>query len=139
MIDRKDRITTFDFMEMNSIIHRVNDAVERFAKGGWVEGEDYPSRWLELKKYLTASKKRYHSAEISGVKVNAGTLAGRIMVTFDTPYSQVTVLGGEDEPDRGCGLQSIDATAHEAQAMIDEVIVKWDIKAFAPDDKVRIC
>lgn len=138
MIDRNERIRTFDVMEMNSVLNRINGAAERFSKGGWVEGEDYPSRWLELKKYLMASRKRYHSAEISGVKVNAGTLAGRILVTFDTPYSQITVIGGEDEPDRGCALQSIDATAHEAQAMIDEVIVKWDINAFAPNDKVSI-
>src|SRR4029077_1926074 len=79
MIDRNDRITTFDFIEMSCMVTRVNDAVERFAKGGYVEGEQYPSRWLELKKYLEASQERYHSANISGVKVTAGTLAGRIL------------------------------------------------------------
>jgi hypothetical protein len=138
MIDRKDRISTFDFMEMNSMITKVNDAALRFSEGGYVDGKKYPSRWLELKKYLMSSKKRYHSAELSGVKVKAGTVAGRIMVTFDTQYSQITAIGSEDEPDRGCGLQSIDATVHEASAIIDEVILKWDINAFAPNEKVSI-
>ena len=138
MIDSTKRISTMDFMEMYSMTTRINDAVERFSKGGWVEGEEYPSRWLELKKYLMDSDKRYHSAKISGVKIRAGTVSGRILVTFEAPYAQVTVIGGEDEPDRGCGLQSIDASAHEAQAIIDEVIVKWDLASFAPDGKARI-
>lgn len=138
MIDRKNRISTFDFMEMHSIITRVNDAVERFSEGGWINGEKHPSRWLELKKYLKDSVKRYHSAKIGGAKVNAGTFAGRIMVTFDRSECQVTVLGGEDEPDRGCGLHSIAATAYQAQEILDQVIAKWDIKAFAPNDKAMI-
>lgn len=136
-------LTTFSFLDMAMIVSTVNDAVERFSKGGWIQGKDWPSRWKELKAYLMASKDRYHETEISGVKVMAGSTAGRILVTFSMPVhnglAQVTVIGCEDEPDRGCGLQSIAATPNEVFSMIDSVIVGWNIESLKTNPHARIC
>lgn len=136
-------LLTSTFTDMFMIVSTVNDAVERFEKGGWISGEEWPSRWKELKAYLIASDKRYHGAVIAGINVLAGTVAGRIMVTFSKEVhngtAQVTVIGGDDEPDRGCGLQSIAATPNEVRSMIDSVIIGWDIKSFKPNPKARIC
>lgn len=136
-------LLTSTYTDMFMIVSTVEDAVDRFAKGGWISGEDWPSRWKKLKAYLMASEKRYHEANIAGVKVLAGSVAGRILVTFSKEVhngtAQVTVIGGEDEPDRGCGLQSIAATPNEVISMIDSVIVGWDLKSFKPNAKAMIC
>lgn len=136
-------LTTSTFTDMFMIVSTINDAVDRFAEGGWIAGEDYPSRWKELKAYLMASNDRYHEATISGVKILAGSIAGRIMVTFSKEVhngtAQVTVIGGEDEPDRGCGLQSLAATPNEVVSMIDEVISGWSMKSFKKNPHARIC
>lgn len=136
-------LLTSTFTDMVMIVSTVNDAVERFAKGGWISGEEWPPRWKELKAYLMASKKRYHQARIAGVEVLTGSVAGRILVTFSKEVhngmAQVTVICYEDEPDRGCGLQSIAATPNEVTSMINSVIVSWDLKSFKPNDKAVIC
>lgn len=136
-------LTTFSLMDMAMIVSTVNEAVDRFAKGGWVAGDDYPSRWKELKAYLMASKERYHEAQIADVKVLAGSSAGRILVTFSKKVHKgtayITVIGGEDEPDRGCNLQSLAATPNEVFSMIHSVIVGWDLKSFKPNPHARIC
>lgn len=135
-------LLTSSFVDMALITSAVNDAIDRFAKGGYVDGDEWPSRWKELKAYLAASKDRYHQAHISGVEVNVGSIAGRILVTFQKEVhngtAQVTVIGGEDEPDRGCGLQSIAATTNEVLSMIDSVIVSWDMKKFKASSTVSI-
>lgn len=135
MMDRYDtELTTSSLMDMAMIVSTVNDAVERFAKGGYISGEEWPSRWKELKAYLAASDDRYHKARMAGVEVNAGGVAGRILVTFSKAVhngiAQVTVIGGEDEPDRGCGLQSIAATPNEVVSLINSVIVGWRLESF---------
>lgn len=136
-------LTTSSFMDMAMIVSTINDAVDCFAKGGWIGGEEWPSRWKELKAYLMASNDRYHEARIAGVKVLAGSTAGRILVTFSKLFqngtAEVTVIGGEDEPDRGCGLQSLAATPNEILSMINSVIVGWDIKNFKTNPHARIC
>lgn len=136
-------LLTSTFTDMFMIVSTVNDAVDRFAKGGWIAGEAWPCRWKELKAHLKASKDRYHEATIAGVKVLAGSLAGRILVTFSKEVhngtAQITVIGTEDEPDRGCGLQSIAATPNEVLSMIDSVIVGWDIESFKTNPHARIC
>lgn len=136
-------LLTSSFTDMAMIVSTVNEAIDRFANGGWVVGSDWPSRWKELKAYLVASNKRYHEANINGIKVLAGSLAGRILVTFSKEVhngtAQVTLIGGEDEPDRGCGLQSIAATPNEVFNMIHSVIVGWNIEQFKPNDKAMIC
>lgn len=135
-------LTTFSFIDMAMMVSRVNDTVDRFTKGGWIEGDQWPSRWKELKAYLMASEDRYHEASIAGVKVLAGNIAGRILVTFEKKVhngiAQMTVIGGEDEPDRGCGLQSIAATPNEVMGMIDSVIMGWNMKSFKPNPKAMI-
>lgn len=135
-------LTTSSFMDMFMITSTVNDAIQRFSKGGWIDGQEWPSRWKELKAYLLASEKRYHQARISDVEVNAGSVAGRILVTFSKEVpngtAQVTVIGAEDEPDHGCGLQSLAATTNEVLSMIDGAIVGWDIKSFKDNPKGAI-
>jgi hypothetical protein len=135
-------LTTLAFMDLSMIVSSVNDAAERFSKGGWIKGKEWPSRWKELKAYLKASEDRYHDARIAGVNVLAGSVAGRILVTFSkvahNGIAQVTVIGGEDEPDRGCGLQSIAATPNEVLSMIDSVIVGWNLESFKATFKAGI-
>lgn len=136
-------LTTSSFSGMFMSVSEINNAVDRFAKGGWIRGQHRPSRWKELKAYLMASEKRYHEANIAGIKVLAGSMAGRILVTFSKEVhngtAQITVIGGEDEPDRGCGLQSIAATPNEVLSMIDSVIMGWNMESFAPNPKASIC
>ena len=136
-------LTTLSFIDMAMIVSTVKDAASRFSQGGWIRGEEWPSRWKELKAYLGASEDRYHQAQIAGVKVIAGSIAGRILVTFSQDVhngtAQVTLIGAEDEPDRGCGIQSLAATAHEVVNMIDSVIVAWNMESFKTNPHARIC
>lgn len=135
-------LTTSSFIDMAMIVSKVNDAVERFSKGGWISGEEWPARWKELKSYLMASKDRYRQARLAGVKVMAGSVAGRILVTFEKPVhngiAQVTLIGTEDEPDTGCGLQSITATPNEVLSMINSVIVGWRLESFRANPNAMI-
>jgi hypothetical protein len=132
------RLCTEDFMDMSLITHRINDAVERFSKGGWVAGKEYPSRWRMLAALLDVSNARYQTARIGDIEVNAGTLAGRVMVTFQKGDTQVTVIGAEGEPQGGVGLQSIEASADEAVDILDAVIAGWNSANFKPNPKAMI-
>jgi hypothetical protein len=136
-------LTTLSFIDMAMTVSKVKDAASRFSEGGWIRREEWPSRWKELKAYLLASEDRYHQAQIAGVKVIAGSIAGRILVTFSQDVHNgtawVTLIGAEDEPDRGCGIQSLAATAHEVVNMIDSVIVAWNMESFKTNPHARIC
>lgn len=127
------RLTTPELLDMIILTTRIQDAVDRFSKGG-----QFPARYPELARAISASKDRYHSAALDRVEVLAGTVAGRVMVTFRERDSYVTVVGSEEEPDKGCGLHTINATANEAKEMIDRVIEAWDIAAFRPNNKAAI-
>lgn len=135
---RDRRLSTSEFLDMIILTTRVKDAVERFSKGGWASREKYPARFPDLVRRMLASPHRYHSAIIDGIEVNGGTVAGHAMVTFQEGDVQVTVVGSEDEPDRGCGLQSISASASQVRDMIDRVIVAWNLDAFKPNLKATI-
>lgn len=133
-----ERITTRDFMDMSMIVMKVNDAVKRFADGGYIEGKEYPSRWREIEPFIAASPERYHSATIDVVEVNVGSVAGRILITLQGYGAQVTLIGLEGEPARGCNLQSIDGSVNQAMSLIDSVIKGWKIEDFKPNRNVMI-
>ncbi len=50
----------------------------------------------------------------------------------------VTFIGGEDEPDRGCGIQSIHTSREIMEAMVGTVISNWDADKLSRDDGIRI-
>lgn len=131
-------ITTADYMDMSMITQVINDAVQRFAKGGWVKGEKYPSRWKEIEPFISASPERYHSMTVDVVEVNVGSVAGRILITLQGYGAQVTLIGLEGEPERGCNLQSIDASTNQVIALIDTVITGWKIENLKPNKNVMI-
>jgi hypothetical protein len=131
-------LDTSEFVDMFMTTSVVNDAIQKFSQGGWIWGDQYPSRWKELEPFLSESKKRYHSAVFKDVKVNAGTLAGRVLITFERGDFQITIIGGEGEPERDCGLQSIHASVDQAIYMIETVIKNWKIEAFQPNENAMI-
>ncbi len=65
-------------------------------------------------------------------------MAGRIMVTLRRGCDDITFIGGEDEPDRGCGIQSINASPEIAQALVATVGSNWDPDKLTRDDDLRI-
>lgn len=133
-----DPITTSEFMEMSSIVARLNDAVARFGKGGYIRGVEWPSPWRQLEALVSKSEHRYHCALIGGNEVNVGSLIGRVLITIRRGMAQVTLIGLEGEPERGTNIQSIDAAPNEAVEMIDLVIQRWDQKAFRPNPQATI-
>lgn len=131
-------VNTSEFMDMSMITMVINDAVARFSKGGLIDCKEYPSRWKELEPFISASPDRYHSMTVGVVEVNVGSLAGRILVTLQGYGAQVTLIGLEGEPERGCNLQSIDASTNQVIALIDTVITGWKIENLKPNKNVMI-
>lgn len=131
-------ISTEEFIDMVMATSLINDAVQRFSKGGWVNRQEYPYRWKEIEPFITASPERYHSMTIDVVEVNVGSAAGRILITIQSYGAQVTLIGLEGEPERGCNLQSIDASVNQVVALIDTVIANWKIENFKPNKNVMI-
>lgn len=131
-------ITTMDYMDMSMITMVINDAVARFSKGGFVDGKEYPSCWKDLEPFISASPERYHSMTVGVVEVNVGSLAGRILITLQGYGAKITMIGAEGEPERGCNLQSIDASTNQVIALIDTVITGWKIENLKPNKNVMI-
>ncbi len=125
---RQRQISTPDLMEAHSLVADLKRTTEIFKE----------RVWLSLKAYAVKSSYRYHSGLFGDVQVLVGSTAGRILVTLRRGDQDVTFIGGEDEPDRGCGIQSIHTSREIMEAMVGTVISNWDADKLSRDDGIRI-
>lgn len=119
----------------------LNDAlepyVEAFKAKVWDGG---------FREQNAATNVRYHSYsffdhETEGtIKVLSGSMAGRLMMTVQLDRSSVTIIGAEDEPGRGIGIQSIEGDVFEARRLLELVTHQWPftMKPEPPDGAIGI-
>lgn len=129
---RTRQLSTREMLHMSLITDILHRSARAFSKGGPLHSGDFnrKSAWSELSYVAARSSNRYLSAVLGDVTVNVGSLAGRVMITFLRGEKSVTLIGAEDDVDRGCGMHAIAASAGEAQEMIEAVIRNWDITLF---------
>jgi hypothetical protein len=122
---------------ITDILHRSAAA---FSHGGPLHSGDFnrKSSWSELSYVAARSSDRYLSAVLGDVTVNVGSMAGRVMITFVCSGKSVTLMGAEDDVDRGCGMHAISASAGEAQEMIQTAIQHCDITLFKATQTLSI-
>lgn len=78
-----------------------------------------------FEKYLQAPmyKERSFNCEFGSVKFLSVSLAGRLLITLDTPQSQISFMAlDEEKGDSRMGVNSIDATLNEAKRITEEII-----------------
>lgn len=132
-MDIYDRLlTTREHFDMAMVVHKINDIASTFSSC-WRKGDELPPAWPELCRFLSTSKHRYHQARFGDVQVLTGESAGRVLITFQKGDRQITLIAAADEPQKRCGVQSIHASPHEAQDMVNTVLDKWEITAFQPN------
>jgi len=126
--DVDTRISSFQMLDLFSVTSKLTYAAKEFTRAVW------PS----LKPLVIESKARYQSGIFGDVKLMTACMAGRIMVTMVRGDEDFTVMGTEEEPDRGCGVHSIEGSARSALAMVDIVIANWEPRILKRDDTAVI-
>lgn len=105
----------------------LKDAVKRFtqkvAKPLW--------------KKLDASDNRGFKGIFGSTELLTYSIAGRVMLTFNSGKDQITLVG-DDSNYRRTGLQSMDGTVDSALYIINSLINHWDLSLLEPDHTISM-
>ena len=91
------------------------------------------------------AKKRGFRFRTKEIELLSLCTAGRILITLryrkdkKKGYDQyLSVVGGEEESCKGCGLQGLYVTKEKAIELVSQVVRAWDAKKYRPYTKVSI-
>lgn len=136
---KPDEVVKLPFSILREIV--LNDELDPYIKAFQAKVWDGGFR-----EQNAATNVRYHSYSLfdheteGTIKVLSGSLAGRLLMTIQLDRSSVTIIGAEDEPGRGIGIQSIEGDIFEARRLIEVVTRQWpfEMKPEPPDGAISI-
>jgi hypothetical protein len=83
--------------------------------------------WLQLQKKHQESEYRCFEGKIGGVKVESGTMAGRMGMTLTKGHCTFSFLGSDTPGDKYFTCSSYEGTAKDLLTMLNMVHDKFDL------------